>query len=548
VPEPCHAVVATPSDPDSRIGALADLAAALACVVLALAVHRPALGSYFSPDDLILLERARGFAPEIPSLWRFLSGHAWFAIAVPAFGSDPRPYLTIHWLLHGLNVALLYAWVRQAGGGRPTAFLAAGLFGSSRLFFTVVAQASGIGDLLALTFTLTACLVLSGRGVGVRAIAIAAFACALLSKESVALIPLALLLVPAIAPTVSGRLRRVAPLFVLSVGWIAYLLATKARSTVLGGPAYEAELGTHVTRNLASYAAWMIDLRSITPDTPANLADARVGAAVILVMLISAMASRRRTRLPWAGLTWWVVGLAPVLPLLWQRHAHYLYAPSVGFAMAIGAALEVLLLALTRSMVGARRTVAIGSVAVLLVVGHSVLSSALVRARVSRVLALPDVEIPEDPFVRKVELVRRVSRGVAGALPDGPVRIVFYAPKVEGSTDYFSNLLPSLFRGGRGLRALFPNVDSVAFVERWTPDYEEFELIAGTTDGYVVPFGRGPEAHARLVESLTQNGYEALAREHLDAVGEVYPDDPRLHRARSMLDSVSARAALVRDK
>lgn len=89
---------------------------AAVCAALSLWIHRPALAAYFSPDDLILLERAQGFAPRLSTAWRFLSGRAYFDLVVPWFGTDPAPYLRVNWLLHGLAVVLLYAWARRHGG------------------------------------------------------------------------------------------------------------------------------------------------------------------------------------------------------------------------------------------------------------------------------------------------------------------------------------------------------------------------------------------------------------------------------------------------
>ncbi|HEY3215496.1 MAG TPA: hypothetical protein VGK93_03290, partial [Candidatus Eisenbacteria bacterium] len=77
--------------------------------------YRAALGSFFSPDDLILLERTQGLRPALPTFWRYLSGDVYFRALFPVFRSNPLPYLTVNWILHGFNVALLYAWTRRAG-------------------------------------------------------------------------------------------------------------------------------------------------------------------------------------------------------------------------------------------------------------------------------------------------------------------------------------------------------------------------------------------------------------------------------------------------
>src|SRR5207244_3535261 len=134
------------------------LGAALAAsaALLALWSYRAALGAFFSPDDFLMLEKARGIAPSAPSLWRAIAGPGYFALAGALFGARPLPYHVVNWLLHGANAALLYFWVRSRGGGRAAAWTAGGLFGSSRLYLSAVFPATGVGELLALGLTLGA--------------------------------------------------------------------------------------------------------------------------------------------------------------------------------------------------------------------------------------------------------------------------------------------------------------------------------------------------------------------------------------------------------
>ena len=67
-----------------------DAALVVACIGLALWIHRRVLAGYFTNDDFVYLERARGLLPQ-PSilLWRFLSGPAYFGAARTWFGLDP---------------------------------------------------------------------------------------------------------------------------------------------------------------------------------------------------------------------------------------------------------------------------------------------------------------------------------------------------------------------------------------------------------------------------------------------------------------------------
>ena len=62
---------------------------------------------------------ADGPAPRWLELWPWFT---WPALVVALFGSRPFPYLLINWLLHGINVALVYALVRRLGLDRRTLY------------------------------------------------------------------------------------------------------------------------------------------------------------------------------------------------------------------------------------------------------------------------------------------------------------------------------------------------------------------------------------------------------------------------------------------
>ena len=123
-------------------------------VVAALFVHLAALGAFFTLDDLILLERASGIAPFPVTLWRWLSGQAYFRLLWPVFGAEPFGWHVIGLLLHGLATGLVAWWARRLGANRTTAVLAALLFGTSARARMVVWPVTGIGDALAAVFTL----------------------------------------------------------------------------------------------------------------------------------------------------------------------------------------------------------------------------------------------------------------------------------------------------------------------------------------------------------------------------------------------------------
>lgn len=339
----------------------------------------------------------------------------------------------------------------------------------------------------------------------------------------------------------SRRLCRLAPLFVVGVLWIAYLGLSGARGSVLGGTAYSTAFGRNLFDSVLMYAQWSADLHGIAPDFGAERpGHSWLGGLWVLVpVVLVAWLVRRRSRLPLVGLAWWLAGLAPILPLLFQKHLHYLYSPSVGFALWIGSVAEVLLQAWVRLKGGKRgRIYAAWMTVMLLLLGHAALSDSLIRRRYQERLA--DVDLPADTFVRKMEIARRVTSSVRAVIGDRPARVVFYNPLIRGKVDFYAQLLPAVLDQGRGLRALYPNIDSVVFVQRWTPDLADFEIVVANEDGRVLPFGRGPGANLRLIQTLGGNGYEREAAELLQSSVAAYPNDPALQ---AMYSTVRAQDA-----
>jgi hypothetical protein len=224
----------------------------------------------------------------------------------------------------------------------------------------------------------------------------------------------------------------------------------------------------------------------------------------------------------------------PVLPLVHQHNLHYLYAPFAGITIAIGATLEPDL----RRMVEGRSARA-WAFAGLLVAGHMAVADVLMRRRVETVLGQENV--PFDPFVRKIELIRRISQRVAPLAAEPGSRIVVVTPRIDDRVaELFRGLLPGVVDQGRGLRALYPGLDSVAFVDRWTPAYRDFQLVAGSVDGMILSFGSGPDAHLGFAGILLENGFANEALQHIGAVIPVYPEDPRLRLAeRTLRDRIA---------
>jgi hypothetical protein len=78
------------------------------------------------------------------------------------------------------------------------------------------------------------------------------------------------------------------------------------------------------------------------------------------------------------------------------------------------------------------------------------------------------------------------------------------------------------------VRLFFPFVDSVSFIDHWTPRYADDLLFLASQDGTLLPAGSGPDAHKAVGQFLLKQGWHAPARDYLGDVLVKYPDDPDL--------------------
>jgi hypothetical protein len=160
-----------------------------------------------------------------------------------------------------------------------------------------------------------------------------------------------------------------------------------------------------------------------------------------------------------------------------------------------------------------------------IILGHVAISERLLGERSTP--RFTRVDLPVDPFLRKAETARRAITNVGEAIEGRRVRAVFVVPE-SGWTWKLAEILHSILGEGRALRAVYPNLDSVAMVPRWSAAYRDFELFYGRVNGNVVDVGRGPEAHLRLSALLIADRCGQDARDNLVAALAAYPDDPRL--------------------
>ncbi len=517
--------------------------AALGAAALAALVHRSALGVGFATDDLILLERVRGIVAWPWTPWRLVSGRLWWMLAFPAFGTRAAGWHAASLALHALNAALVTRWAERLGLRAPAALLAGGLFGVASCAMTVLWPATAIGELLACTCALAGLLALGGPAPRPW-LAFAAFAAGLLSKESVALVPLAAWWAgPREAR--AARLRAAWPALAAGVALWAWLLLARDRTGSLEGEAYAFGFGPHLLANLREYAAWAVDRAGLQP--PTGIVAATLGVPGVLA-LVALLALAARSAPAAGGMALFTLALLPVLPLTHHTYIHYLYVPLAGWCVALGAAAEFL--------AGRwREGRAAWAVAVALLYAATLAST--YSLAVTATATLPTMPLPADAFVRRFLVERNAAGTLAQGLPADARALVVLRPAetrrvvsvtrgvevggpgrdsalAAGGTPRY-DLLAGTLDEGRGLRALFPALRDVRFEDTLAPGDSAATLATAAVDGRIEVTGLGPAGVAPIADLWVRNRLRTSAGDLLRSALAIWPADSGLAwRARAL--------------
>ncbi len=310
----------------------------MAAAALRLARH---LSLTFYNDDFVFLDAAsRRSWPEallhplrLGGYLRPFSRDIHFKLMGDLAGMHSLPY-------HAVNLALLlgctllvWALGRRLLDERAAA-IGAALFAFGIGHAVLVGWISGCQDLWALWFALgSALLWVSGRSIPSAAL----FALALLSKESVAPLPLALLLLPAPgAADIRERARRAAPHLAILLAWGALALAFRTGATSFEWDARSAALLPW--RFLLSAAgvedpgAWVLYAgRGLRIQA---LAGAALAAGAVFLSRPGARHSAGNA-FPWFA--WAALGLLPILPVSAAWSSYYFAFPLAGLCLGLGA-------------------------------------------------------------------------------------------------------------------------------------------------------------------------------------------------------------------
>lgn len=287
------------------------------------------------------------------------------ALDCQLFGLNPAGHHYVSVLLHALNAVLLFLWLQSATGFRWRSLMVAALFALHPINVESVAWAAERKNVLSMLFFLLALYAYTGyarRPGVVRYMAVAsAFALALMCKPQVITFPFLLLLLDywplsrvGIAATAepwrfAGIWRLVfekLPLVLMSAAsaWVT-MRAQKAWGAVKSmseySPLLRLETAVIAYVDYLGKAIWPVKLAGLYPHAIKPYPAWQVGAAVLLLVIITAWALRaRQQRYLAVGWFWFLGSLVPMLGLVqvgFQSMAdRYAYIPFVGlFVMAV---------------------------------------------------------------------------------------------------------------------------------------------------------------------------------------------------------------------
>jgi hypothetical protein len=494
----------------------------------------PSLAHPFFADDFIHLERARGLGGRpwaaLADAWvlRAADSAAWWSppdLAVAYF----RPLVTLSFLadqvlwglapwgfhltnlaLHAGTTLLVYAIARRLLRPEAAAFTAAALFALHPCHAEAVLWVSGRTDLLAGSASAAAFLlyVSSRRNPRHRdaflAGSLLALAVALLAKEVAVCVPLLMLLYALWAPGEEpGWPRLKGPL----LAGVVVALYLGLRRTALGGFALPPHPFVHgpgdpdaLAHALTAPLLYLADLVLFVPPDPVVMlpwwrAHLLAFGALAVVSVLVLAGSVRRVREAWVrafALAWVGLALLPSAPA--SVGERFLYLPSIGYCLLVGAGVARLL---ERDAAGARRT--------LLATGAVVATVALARTFVFGVLAGRSQQVVDDA-VTALRAAPERSLALVVDLPAGAALGFAHALRLQAAAQLQVEVL-SLTPG------FFPRDGSPSSTVDLTAEGLALSRRVPYLDNYIERAYRGGRPPLLPGEVVVRPGLSVLVRE-----------------------------------
>ena len=469
-----------------------------------LLVYHRATHYFFTQDDFTSLWIA-GETPK--TFWRILSSFGYFRVASSLFGLNPVAFHVTSLLLHMVNGVLVFLLARAFSVGRITSLMAATLFAVHPALYSPIFAISSIGEILSCLFILLASLYLlrARKPEGIWAIPIVCllFAASLLSKETTIAFPiLAVFIFIARGVRMKKAIPLLAALLAVAVvyGTLFYsadifgvrhafsnVLSTDGTSSQ--GGAYAATLGPELITGLQTYFKWTFNIFEQWREIQFNILDKRalvwlvVGVAFFMVLI-----GRRGTHRVKSGycILWFLLMLLPVIPLTGHPYHYYLYVPLAGFCPALG-------ISLARWFKRSHGEALVSVCMIVFFLANSMLLMSKIerrtvsnsvrrqdpvfdRALVSQAL-ISDIRDLRLPAATKLVLISPLREIREGKIAEHPFLVM------GGS--YWDTNLRSAVAEGLGIRLFFPQVDTVAFADNLTPEFQDFFAIGYKWDGHL---------------------------------------------------------------
>ena len=359
---------ASPSQPDYR----QVLAVCFVLFFATFALFSPAIHHGFLDYDdpgyvTHNLHVQRGFTPESVR-WAFTTGYAanwhpltWLSLTLDwnLFGNDARGFHATNIFWHSLSAVMVFLTFRRMTAAFWTSALAAAIFAWHPLRVESVTWISERKDVLSVFFGLLSLWAYAGyaqrrrdgrHGIGYYLFTLVSLAVGLLCKPTLVTLPCLMLVLDFWPLRRNARKLNIGPLILEKIPFFA-LAATSSAVTYhvqkAGGAMVEtipltarlANAAISVVRYLHKFF-WPFDLAVCYP-YPHQWPRWFVGASVMVIVLITALALLQRKRRPWilVGWLWYLGTLVPVVGIvqvgLQSLADRYTYLPLLGVELAL---------------------------------------------------------------------------------------------------------------------------------------------------------------------------------------------------------------------
>jgi hypothetical protein len=321
----------------------------VAPVLVLLALFRDGLNCWFIADDFAWLGLSRQmhgmadlpallFAPSAQGTIRPLSERGFFLLFEALFGFDALPFRIMAFLTMAANIMLLGWIARRLTGSALAATVAGIVWASNTALMTVMTWSAAWNEALCPFFLLLAlALFIRYAETGERRywwIQLLVFVVGFGALEINVVYP-ALALAWALFVSPRDRLRKLAvslvPLALLSA---IYFGLHRAVAPFLKSGVYVLRFDSQIFKTLALYGKW-----SLLPVDFVKFGHSPLAGRLILIACVSAVLLlvvselRKRRTIVLFGFAWFLITLAPVLPLPGHRTDYYLTIPLAGLGL-----------------------------------------------------------------------------------------------------------------------------------------------------------------------------------------------------------------------